>query len=83
MATLTILNLDPTTVERLKTQAKAHNRSLEAEVRTILETVVRPADREAFLREAARIRAMTPAIHQTDSTELIREDRDSDYGRDP
>ena len=82
MANLTIRNLDDAVVERLKARAKAHNRSLEAEVRTILEITARTADREAFIREARRIAAMTPNVPQTDSTLLIREDRDSDHGRD-
>lgn len=82
MANLTIRNLDDTVVERLKVRAKAHNRSLEAEVRTILEATARTADRKAFIEEARRIAAMTPNVPQTDSTLLIREDRDSDHGRD-
>jgi plasmid stability protein len=82
MANLTIRNLDDTVVERLKARAKAHNRSLEAEVRTILEITAGTADRKAFIREARRIAAMTPDVPQTDSTLLIREDRDSDHGRD-
>ena len=76
MATLTIRNLDDAVVERLKNRARARNRSLEAEVRTILETAAKLIDREAFVREARRIAAMTPDVPQTDSTELIREDRD-------
>ena len=82
MANLTIRNLDDAVVERLKLRAKAHNRSLEAEVRTILESTVRVADRKAFIQEAKRIAAMTPDVPQTDSTILVREDRDSDHGRD-
>lgn len=76
MANLTIRNLDDAVVERLKLRAKAHNRSLEAEVRTILESTARTADRKAFIQEAKRIAAMTPDVPQTDSTLLIREDRD-------
>ena len=82
MATLTIRNLDNEVVEHLKSRAKAQNRSLEAEVRTILETAAKTANRKAFLQEARRIAAMTPDVPQTDSTILIREDRDSDHGRD-
>jgi len=75
MANLTIRNLDDDVVERLKALAKAHNRSLEAELRTILERTARTADRQAFIHEAERIAAMTLKVPQTDSTELIREDR--------
>ena len=85
MATVTIRNLDDQIVQELKQQAKEHNRSLEAELREILaDATQRRARMEAFRKEAERIRAMTPkGVKQTDSTLLIREDRDSDHGRDP
>lgn len=78
MANLTIRNLDDAVVEKLKTQAKDHNRSLEAEVREILsEVAARRRRREELVAEADRIAAMTPkGVKQTDSTQLIREDRD-------
>lgn len=76
MATLTIRNLDDAVVEKLKQRAKANNRSLEAEVRAALERSAARPDLEAFRREAERIAAMTPDVPQTDSVELIREDRD-------
>jgi plasmid stability protein len=78
MATLTIRNLDDAVVDRLKAQAKANNRSLEAEARTILEGRVPVIDRKALLERVDRIASMTPKdVEQTDSTLLIREDRDS------
>ena len=83
MATLTIRNLDDAVVEKLKARAKAHHRSLEAELRVLLiETASRPS-LEEFRKEAERIRAMTPNVPQSDSSLLIREDRDTDHGRDP
>jgi antitoxin FitA len=77
MATVTIRNLDDTTVDRLKTKAREHNRSLEAEIRLLLtEAAARPS-RRSFLDLSDRIAAMTPKnIAQTDSVDLIREDRD-------
>ena len=83
MANLTIRNLDDAVVAKLKAQAKAHHRSLEAELRALLSEAAARSSREEFQRIAARIRAMTPDVEQTDSTLLIREDRDSDHGRDP
>ena len=41
MATLTIRNLSDSTRQELKERAARHNRSMEAEVRAILETAVR------------------------------------------
>jgi plasmid stability protein len=82
MANLTIRNLDDDVVAKLKAQAKAHHRSLEAELREILTATVDRQAREDFLARADRIAAMTPKTYQTDSTLLIREDRDTDHGRD-
>lgn len=77
MANLTIRNLDDDIAEALKLQAKAHNRSLEAEVRHILTHQVRRPWRGAeLLARADRIAAMTPDVPQTDSAKLLREDRD-------
>lgn len=77
MATVTIRNIDESVVKKLKTQAKANNRSLEAELRELLSTEVRKREQmRRFRATAARIAAMTPDVPQTDSTRLIREDRD-------
>ncbi len=83
MANVTIRNLDDEVVARLKDRAKVNKRSLEAELRTLLSEAVNRPSHEEFRKLAARIRAMTPDVEQTDSTLLIREDRDSDHGRDP
>ena len=83
MATITVRNLDDKIVDRLKQIAARNKRSLEAEVRDLLERSVEPMSRDKLLRLARRIRAMTPDVSQSDGTELIREDRNSDHGRDP
>ena len=78
MTNWTIRKRDDNVVTTLKAQAKAHNRSLEAELRHLLtEAAAQRKRMAAFRRQAARIRAMTPKDRrQTDSTLLIREDRD-------
>jgi plasmid stability protein len=77
MANLTIRNLDDDVVERLKQRAKDNERSLEAEVRVLLAEASQRPSRKAFIAMAKRIAAMTPeGVKQTDSTELLREDRD-------
>ncbi len=77
MASVTIRNLDDAIVKELKQQAKAHNRSLEAELREILSAAAQMRKRRRdFRARADRIAAMTPDVAQTDSTLLIREDRD-------
>ena len=78
MATVTIRNLADGIVKKLKAQAKANQRSLEAELRDLLSNEVRARDRiRRFRAMVDRIAAMTPkGVKQTDSTILIREDRD-------
>jgi plasmid stability protein len=74
VATLTIRNLDPDVVAALKARARSNKRSVEAEVRLLLRDAVGGA--RTSLRELAdRIAALTPDVPQTDSTELVREDR--------
>ncbi len=82
MASVTIRNLDDEVVARLKARAKANKRSLEAELREILTRSAGAMTGEEFRQLAARISAMTPDVPQTDSTLPIREDRDSDHGRE-
>ncbi len=76
MATVTIRNLDDAVVERLKYKAKQNGRSLEAEVRELLKQAADRKTTEELLAIADRIAAMTPDVPQTDSAELLREDRD-------
>jgi len=76
MATLTIHDVDEATLARLHKLAQAHDRGLEAEVRSILDQSVRRADRDAAVKRAREIAAMTPDVPQTDSADLVREDRD-------
>ena len=76
MANVTIRNLDDEVVVRLKKRAKTSNRSLEAELREILTRAADTMTPRELRVIAERIAAMTPDVPQTDSTELIREDRD-------
>ena len=77
MASITIHDLDPELVEKLKLQAKTNGRSLQAELHNILNRSISIAtSRHAFLATADRIAAMTPKVPQTDSAILLREDRD-------
>ena len=73
---MTIRNLYGEIVERLKYKAKQNGRSLEAEVRELLKQAADRKTTEELLAIADRIAAMTPDVPQTDSAELIREDRD-------
>jgi plasmid stability protein len=75
MANVTIRNVDDDVIAKLKDQAKAHKRSLEAELRVILARAAQ-GDGGVDLRALAeRIAAMTPDVPQTDSVDLLHEDR--------
>ena len=75
MANLTIRNLDEAVVAKLKARADSNNRSLEAELREILGQAAETPTSQQLKVIAERIAAMTPDVPQTDSTLLIREDR--------
>ena len=55
MATLTVRGLDPVTHARLRVEAARHGRSMEAEVRAILQDWLKPGTGERGL--GSRIRA--------------------------
>jgi plasmid stability protein len=77
MATALVRDLDDAVYERLKARAAGNNRSLEAELRDILEAASKQvSDAEARAEAAAIRRRLAGRIH-SDSAELIREDRDS------
>jgi plasmid stability protein len=77
MASITIRNLDPALIAKLKLQAKANHRSLQAELHDILNRGISIiTSKRAFLARADQIAAMTPKVPQTDSALLLREDRD-------
>jgi antitoxin FitA len=75
MAQVLVRNLPDDVVARLKARAALARHSLEQELRQILIEAARPG-RDEILADIDRIRAMTPNVPQTDSAELIREDRD-------
>jgi plasmid stability protein len=76
MAQVLIRNVDEKVVQTLKERAQQHGHSLEQELREILVQAAQPS-REDLVALSQRIRAMTPKDRlQSDSTDLIREDRD-------
>lgn len=77
MAQVIVRNLDDEVVATLKRKARLRGCSLEQELRDILSAAA-SLTKEERLALAKRIRAMTPAdAVQTDSADLIREDRDA------
>ncbi len=75
MRQLTIRNVDEKVYQRLKERARISRRSLEAEVRVILDQAVLP-DRSEVSRRAAAMRARLAGRYTGDATAVIREDRD-------
>jgi plasmid stability protein len=75
MGQVIVRNLDDRVIDRLKTKAELHKRSLEQELRTILTEAARltPEEKVAL---ADSIRVRNPGPFSRDSVDLIREDRD-------
>lgn len=77
MGNVTVRNIDDEVIACLKAQAKANHRSLEGEIRHLLERQVsRHIRLEDFRERTARLAALTADSPQTDSVALLREDRD-------
>lgn len=75
MAQILVRDLDEKVVDRLKSRAAEHRRSLQAEVKLILEQAAR-IDRAEARRLAEQIRRRTTGRQTSDSADLIRELRD-------
>jgi antitoxin FitA len=74
MSQVLIREVAPDTVERLKNRARRHGRSLEAELRLILEQAsVRDVAEAAVL--ATKLRKRLAGRRHTDSARLVAEDR--------
>lgn len=78
MAQVLVRDLPEETVARLKAKAAAKGRSLEAELREILDRAAR-SDKEEAMAALRRIRARSRPLQPGEPTaaEMIREDRDS------
>jgi antitoxin FitA len=79
MADLKVRNLDDHVAAVLKARARHKGISLEEEIRRTLAASVQ-ADREAFIRRAAAVRAAAggkPGKPELDSARIIREERDA------
>lgn len=78
MAQILVRNLDDDVVERLKARAKANSRSLQAEVKMILQQASQQVPHAEAWAAIERFREEMKRTGRTfsDSTELIREERD-------
>lgn len=83
MGTVHVRRVDDQVIQRLKRRAAANKRSLESQVRSILEQATEDGMAEkirAFRDMSRRLRQETGVVPQTPSHVLIREDRDGGHG---
>ena len=75
MAQVIIRNIDDDAIRRLKARAERNGISLEKQLRAIITDAAR-RDRTVFRERAAASRRRLSGRRHSDSTALIREDRD-------
>ena len=76
MPDILIRNLPDEIVRKLKSRARRHKRSLQAEVKIIVEEGVARVTVDEFCARLQRFHARLGTRHFDDSTALIREDRE-------
>ena len=76
MPEVLVRNLDPEVIERLKARAYRSGRSLQAELKTILERSVQEPSMDEFRKAALTIQKKLARRRHSDSADLIREDRE-------
>ena len=74
MPNILIRDIPQKTIDQLKARAKQHNRSLQGEVKHLVEETVKTTGKAALLR-ARKIRASFGTKTFSDSADLLREDR--------
>jgi plasmid stability protein len=75
MPNVLVRDVDVSVLDRLKLRAKRQNRSLQAEMKIILQDAARrePLSELELIR---KFRALNTKVNRTDSADLLREDRD-------
>lgn len=75
MAQVLVRDIESVVVEKLRLRAQKNNRSLEAELRSILQKAAGEEMSEVLV-EVAKVRALFAGRTFSDSVELLREDRE-------
>jgi len=70
-----VRNLEESVILKLKKRATRNGRSLQSEVKIILDDTANELDALSALEAARRIRASNTKRNKTNSADLIREDR--------
>lgn len=79
MAQVLIRDIPSEVIDALKARAQQHRRSLQREMKLILDEAAKSSSGKnlsTFLRNAKALRRKTSGVKQTDSALLLREDRD-------
>ena len=76
MANVLIRNISEEVLDRFKTMAKSHKRSLQQELRVVLEKTVDQSSPDIFQKALdLRRKLRKKSVRFTDSARLLREDR--------
>ncbi len=80
MANLTVRDVDDDVVEWFRRQAKAHQRSLEGEIRALMEREAKQRRMTTWLKRVDRLRKQVPRWKpgMPTAAELVREGREED-----
>lgn len=76
MPNVLVRDVEVSVLDRLKLRAKRQNRSLQAEVKVILQNAAAIPEPLSELALIRKIRASNTKVNKTDSADLLREDRD-------
>jgi plasmid stability protein len=76
MASVLIRDLDPAVVDRLKARAEENGRSLQKELKALLERAAAEATWAEARADIARVRKRFAGRQFSDSAELVREERE-------
>jgi plasmid stability protein len=76
MPDILVRDLDKHTIKRLKARAAENGRSLQTEVKDILERSARQMTNRELYKRAVRYSKRFEGRHLTDSVDLVREDRE-------
>jgi plasmid stability protein len=76
MAQILVRNIDEEVVERLKRRARENGRSLQTEVKTVLEQSAKAMTMAEARKQMDRFRSQFKGRKFPDSAKLIRKDRD-------
>jgi antitoxin FitA len=76
MASVLVRDLDPAVVDRLKARAEENGRSLQKELKAVLEQAATQASWAEARADIERVRKRFAGRQFSDSTELVREERD-------